>query len=103
MEIQVQAEIVTWSYEFKTITIFSQTNSLVIGQTILKYCYSFAGLIHRELELKNAWLSVDGLKPMAMLTSLTVEFIRLDDEGLNRTNDCFPSLQVLNLISVGGL
>ncbi|XP_057968990.1 F-box/LRR-repeat protein At4g29420 [Malania oleifera] len=58
-------------------------------------------LLH--LELKNAWLSVDGLKPMLSLTSLTLEFIRLDDEDLNKVNECFPSLQVLNLIGVGGL
>lgn len=57
----------------------------------------------QELKLKNAWLSVDGLKPMLMLTCLTLEFIRLDDEDLNKINDCFPSLQVLNLVSVGGL
>ncbi|XP_077211067.1 F-box/LRR-repeat protein At4g29420-like [Tasmannia lanceolata] len=56
-----------------------------------------------SLEVKNAWLSVDSLKPMPMLTSLTLDFIRLDDEELNKLNDCFPSLQVLNLIGVGGL
>ncbi|XP_057467771.1 F-box/LRR-repeat protein At4g29420 [Actinidia eriantha] len=56
-----------------------------------------------ELELKNAWLSVDDLIGMPMLTSLTLEYIRLDDEDLNKVNDCFPSLQVLNLIGVGGL
>ncbi|OMO67341.1 hypothetical protein CCACVL1_20594 [Corchorus capsularis] len=56
-----------------------------------------------ELELKNAWLSVDVLNPMTRLTHLTLEFIRLDDEDLNKVNNCFPSLQVLNLIGVGGL
>ncbi|KAK9274443.1 hypothetical protein L1049_021690 [Liquidambar formosana] len=56
-----------------------------------------------DLEVKNAWLSVDGLNPMPSLTSLTLEFIRLDDEDLNKVNECFPSLQVLNLIGVGGL
>ncbi|XP_058074016.1 LOW QUALITY PROTEIN: F-box/LRR-repeat protein At4g29420 [Magnolia sinica] len=55
-----------------------------------------------NLELKNAWLSVEGLKLMPMLTSLTLEFIRLDDEDLNKVNECFPSLQILNLIGVGG-
>lgn len=40
---------------------------------------------------------------MPMLTSLTLEFIRLDDENLNKVNECFPSLKVLNLIGVGGL
>lgn len=40
---------------------------------------------------------------MLMLTSLTLEFINLDDEDLSRVNECFPSLQMLNLIGVGGL
>ncbi|POO00618.1 LRR domain containing protein [Trema orientale] len=56
-----------------------------------------------ELELKNTWLSVDGLNPMPKLTNLTLEFLRLDDEDLNKVNECFPGLQVLNLIGVGGL
>lgn len=56
-----------------------------------------------ELEVKNAWLSVDGLIPMPTLTSLTLEFIRLDDGDLSRVNECFPCLKVLNLIGVGGL
>ncbi|PWA80389.1 hypothetical protein CTI12_AA197420 [Artemisia annua] len=55
-----------------------------------------------ELEVKNAWLSVENLNPMPMLTSLTLEFIRLDDEDLNELNRCFPNLEVLNLIGVGG-
>ncbi|GKA21442.1 F-box/LRR-repeat protein [Tanacetum coccineum] len=55
-----------------------------------------------ELEVKNAWLSADNLNPMPMLTSLTLEFIRLDDEDLNELNRCFPNLQVLKLIGVGG-
>lgn len=53
--------------------------------------------------MKNTWLSVDNLNPMPMLTSLALEFVRLDDENLNKINDCFPSLRVLNLIGVGGL
>ncbi|XP_042484036.1 F-box/LRR-repeat protein At4g29420 [Macadamia integrifolia] len=56
-----------------------------------------------ELELKNAWLSVKGLKPMPMLTSLTLEYVRLDDEDLDKVNQCFPSLETLSLIGVGGL
>ncbi|PIN21735.1 hypothetical protein CDL12_05573 [Handroanthus impetiginosus] len=56
-----------------------------------------------DLEIKNAWLSVDGLTPMAKLTTLTLEFIRLDDENLEKVNECFPWLQALNLIGVGGL
>lgn len=54
-----------------------------------------------ELELKNAWLSVDGLNPMLKLTNLTLEFIRLQDEDLTMVNYSFPYLQVLNLIGVG--
>lgn len=53
--------------------------------------------------MKNTWLSVDGLNPMPKLTNLTLEFLRLDDEDLNKVNECFPGLQVLNLIGVGGL
>lgn len=56
-----------------------------------------------ELAIKNAWLSVDGLNPMPKLMNLTLEYIRLDDEDLNKMNQCFPSLRVLNLIGVGGL
>lgn len=40
---------------------------------------------------------------MQTLTSLTLNYIRLDDENLEKVNECFPSLQVLNLIDVGGL
>lgn len=40
---------------------------------------------------------------MPMLTSLTLEYIRLDDENLDCLNSCFPALQKLNLIDVGGL
>lgn len=65
---------------------------------VSSYCHSLI-----ELEVKNAWLSVDGLNPMPMLTKLTLEFIRLDDECLDKLNECFPGLQVLNLIGVGGL
>ncbi|KAA0034102.1 hypothetical protein IC582_023389 [Cucumis melo] len=56
-----------------------------------------------ELELKNAWLSVDGLHRMNSLKYLTLEFIRLDDEDLSELNNNFPHLEVLNLIGVGGL
>lgn len=56
-----------------------------------------------KLELKNTWLSVDGLNCMPKLTNLTLEFLRLDDEDLNKVNECFPGLQVLNLVGVGGL
>ncbi|XP_058215540.1 F-box/LRR-repeat protein At4g29420 [Rhododendron vialii] len=56
-----------------------------------------------KLVLKNAWLSADGLNAMPTLTDLTLEFIRLDDEDLGKVNSCFPSLQILNLIGVGGL
>ncbi|KAI8553640.1 hypothetical protein RHMOL_Rhmol05G0031900 [Rhododendron molle] len=57
-----------------------------------------------ELVLKNAWLSTNGLSSaMLMLTSLTLEFVRLDDEDLDKVNSCCPSLQILNLILVEGL
>ncbi|KAL3744805.1 hypothetical protein ACJRO7_013984 [Eucalyptus globulus] len=56
-----------------------------------------------ELELKNAWLSVDGLNPLPSLTSLTLESITLDDENLSKLFTCLSHLQVLNLHGVGGL
>ncbi|XP_023735959.1 F-box/LRR-repeat protein At4g29420 [Lactuca sativa] len=62
------------------------------------YCHNLL-----ELEVKNAWLSVENMNPMPMLTTLTLEFIRLDDEDLNMLNKSFPNLQVLNLVGVGGL
>lgn len=67
------------------------------------FIFGFAGSELLELEVKNAWLSVDGLTPMSNLTVLTLEFIRLDDENLEKVNDSFPMLKVLNLIGVGGL
>lgn len=63
----------------------------------------YTGLNLEKLGLRNAWLSVDGLKEMPNLTHLTLEFIRLDDENLDRLNECFPCLHTLNLIGVGGL
>nr|GMC58882.1 F-box/LRR-repeat protein At4g29420 [Ipomoea batatas] len=65
---------------------------------ISSHCYNLV-----DLEIKNAWLSVNGLKPMPKLTSLTLEYVRLDDENLDNISGCFPCLQVLNLIGVGGL
>ncbi|KAL9242037.1 hypothetical protein vseg_016082 [Gypsophila vaccaria] len=55
------------------------------------------------LEIKNAWLSVEGLTTMSSLTSLTLEYVRLDDENLSALNACFPCLETLNLIGVGVL
>ncbi|KAL0295910.1 UNVERIFIED_CONTAM: F-box/LRR-repeat protein [Sesamum angustifolium] len=69
---------------------------------VLSLISSYCGNL-LELEIKNAWISVDGLTPMPKLTTLTLEFIRLDDENLEKLNECFPWLQVLNLIGVGGL
>ncbi|KAK2645474.1 hypothetical protein Ddye_020669 [Dipteronia dyeriana] len=40
---------------------------------------------------------------MPTLIYLTLEFVRLEDEDLMKINECFPSLQVLNLVGVGGL
>ncbi|XP_066308256.1 F-box/LRR-repeat protein At4g29420-like [Miscanthus floridulus] len=65
---------------------------------ISHYCQNLV-----KLGLKNAWLSVEGLKKMPDLIHLTLEFIRLDDEDLNQLNECFPCLHTLNLIGVGGL
>ncbi|XP_076949738.1 F-box/LRR-repeat protein At4g29420-like [Bidens hawaiensis] len=64
---------------------------------VSEYCHNLT-----LLEVKNAWLSVENMNPMPMLTSLTLEFIRLDDEDLTEFNKSFPNLQVLNLIGVGG-
>ncbi|KAK4391761.1 F-box/LRR-repeat protein [Sesamum angolense] len=64
---------------------------------VLSLISSYCGNL-LELEIKNAWISVDGLTPMPKLTTLTLEFIRLDDENLEKLNECFPWLQVLNLI-----
>nr|KAJ0196414.1 hypothetical protein LSAT_V11C700358020 [Lactuca sativa] len=62
----------------------------------------FVGQNLIELELKNAWLAVQNMNVMPMLTSLTLELIRLDDKNLTELNTCFPNLQVLNLIDVRG-
>ncbi|OIT25645.1 f-boxlrr-repeat protein [Nicotiana attenuata] len=70
---------------------------------ILKCFLVYAGHHLLELEIKNSWLSVDGLLLMPKLTTLTLEFITLDDENLEKVNQCFPYLQVLNLIGVEGL
>uniref|UniRef100_A0A7C8ZNJ6 F-box/LRR-repeat protein 15/At3g58940/PEG3-like LRR domain-containing protein n=1 Tax=Opuntia streptacantha TaxID=393608 RepID=A0A7C8ZNJ6_OPUST len=56
-----------------------------------------------ELEVKNAWLSVEGVSTMSSLTTLTLEFVRIDDEDLAKLNECCPFLENLNLIGVGGL
>ena len=40
---------------------------------------------------------------MPMLTTLTLEQIRFSDIQLNELNECFPNLQVLNLIDISGL
>ncbi|XP_031483172.1 F-box/LRR-repeat protein At4g29420 [Nymphaea colorata] len=70
--------------------------------TVLAVVSSYCSVL-LNLELKNAWLSVERMKRMPMLTSLTLEYIRLDDENLDCLNSCFPALQKLNLIDVGGL
>ncbi|KAI3709606.1 hypothetical protein L2E82_39372 [Cichorium intybus] len=56
-----------------------------------------------ELEVKNARLSVKDMNPMPMLTSLTLESIRLEDNSLTKLNKCFPNLQVLNFKDIRGL
>nr|KAJ0195737.1 hypothetical protein LSAT_V11C700358150 [Lactuca sativa] len=61
------------------------------------YCHNLV-----ELEVKNAWLSVDNLNQMLMVTSLTLESMRLNDKELTQLNKSFPNLQVFNLIDVRG-
>ncbi|XP_076933422.1 F-box/LRR-repeat protein At4g29420-like [Bidens hawaiensis] len=72
-----------------------QSNVLIL---ISQYCHNLV-----NLKLKYAWLSMNNLNPMPMLTSLTLSFTNLEDEELNELNKCFPDLQVLNLVSVRGL
>ncbi|PWA40098.1 F-box/RNI-like superfamily protein [Artemisia annua] len=67
----------------------------VLLSLVSSYCHNLV-----ELEVKNAWLSVENLSPMPMLTSLTLESVRLDDKLLVRLNKCFPNLKFLNLIGV---
>ncbi|KAF5812571.1 putative leucine-rich repeat domain superfamily [Helianthus annuus] len=54
------------------------------------------------LKLHSGWLYVDNMNPMPMLTTLTLESLRLEDKHLNQLNKCFPNLQVLNLLYVTG-
>ncbi|CAM0880192.1 unnamed protein product [Alopecurus aequalis] len=65
---------------------------------ISNFCHNLV-----KLRLRNAWLTVVGLKIMPNLTHLALEFIRLDDEDLTTLNRCFPCVEILNLIGVGGL
>ena len=48
-------------------------------------CSVFVDASHNlvELEVKNAWLSVENLSPMPMLTTLTLESVRLDENHLS--------------------
>ncbi|KAF7144382.1 hypothetical protein RHSIM_Rhsim05G0031700 [Rhododendron simsii] len=57
----------------------------------------------RKLVLKNAWLTTYRLDPMPKLNSLTLAFVRLDDQDLSTVNRCCPSLRILELIMVEGL
>ncbi|KAM7251457.1 hypothetical protein ACFE04_023340 [Oxalis oulophora] len=68
-------------------------------------CESPRSLSHNliELELRNAALSVVGLNHMHTLTSLKLYGIILDDENLDKINECFPCLQFLKLCAVPGL
>ncbi|GJR26948.1 F-box/LRR-repeat protein-like protein [Tanacetum coccineum] len=70
----------------------------VVLSLVSSYCHNLV-----ELEVKNAWLSVENVSPVPMLTSLTLESVRLDDKRLVRLNECFPDLKVLNLINVSGV
>ncbi|KAK1437583.1 hypothetical protein QVD17_03377 [Tagetes erecta] len=86
----------------KSLSIFdlhypSQCDSNIL-ELISLYCHSL-----RNLTLASAWLFVDDLSPMPMLTSLTLTLTRLEDEKLDVLNEYFPNLQVLNLEGVTGL
>ncbi|PWA66822.1 F-box/RNI-like superfamily protein [Artemisia annua] len=72
-----------------------RTNVLFL---ISVYCQNLV-----DLELKYAWLFTPTLNPMPMLTTLTLEQVRFSDKLLNELNECFPNLQVLNLIDISGL
>ncbi|KAJ4846274.1 hypothetical protein Tsubulata_008791, partial [Turnera subulata] len=62
------------------------------------------GFVNQWLpKVKYAWLTVETLNPMPSLTTLTLEYVTLDDENLSMINLCFPCLQVLNFIGVGPL
>nr|GEU34586.1 hypothetical protein [Tanacetum cinerariifolium] len=74
-----------------------QRRSVVLS-LVSSYCHNLV-----ELEVKNAWLSMENVSPMPMLTSLTLESVRLNDKRLVRLNECFPNLKVLNLINVWGV
>ncbi|XP_047311165.1 F-box/LRR-repeat protein At4g29420 [Impatiens glandulifera] len=89
-----------------------QLRSLSISDFWIQSCWRQSNVLSlissfchhlEEVELKNTWLSMDGLNKMHNLTSLTLEFIRLEDENLSKLNDCFPFLRVLILNEVGGL
>ncbi|XP_076945877.1 F-box/LRR-repeat protein At4g29420-like [Bidens hawaiensis] len=82
-------------YGLQQRSLHSQSNVLSL---ISKFCRNLA-----YLKLKFAWLSMDLLNPMLMLTSLKLEFTRLTDELLSELNKCFTNLQVLKLLYVSGL
>ncbi|KAK9048533.1 hypothetical protein SSX86_032502 [Deinandra increscens subsp. villosa] len=65
---------------------------------ISQYCNDLV-----RLRLEYVWLSVHNMNLMPMLTSLTLAFIRLEGQHLNKLDKYFPNLQVLNLVGLEGL
>ncbi|KAK9072024.1 hypothetical protein SSX86_008456 [Deinandra increscens subsp. villosa] len=72
-----------------------QLNVLVL---ISAFCHNLD-----NLKLRFGWVSVDNLNLMPMLTSLTLEYVRMEDKCLNELNKCFPNLQVLKFLGVSGI
>ncbi|KAF3326579.1 F-box/LRR-repeat protein [Carex littledalei] len=56
-----------------------------------------------NLVIRKARLSFSGMKVMLKLTSLTLEFVTIDDENLVKINECLPFLHVLNMTRIIGL
>ncbi|KAI4377420.1 hypothetical protein MLD38_015046 [Melastoma candidum] len=54
-----------------------------------------------ELELKSTWLSVEALMPIPSLMSLTLDFVRLDDEILGSISTCSLTCKFLTCVVLG--
>ncbi|KAK9048365.1 hypothetical protein SSX86_032673 [Deinandra increscens subsp. villosa] len=90
------------SESLKSLSVFglpsqSQRKSMFLP-LISTYCQNLV-----NLTLKYGWLSVHNMNPMPMLTSLTLNRLKLQDKHLNKLNKCLPNLQVLTFIGVKGL
>ncbi|KAJ3702311.1 hypothetical protein LUZ61_006016 [Rhynchospora tenuis] len=89
-----------------------QLKSLSIDNCWSKYRAGFSSALSlisdicnnlENLVIRKAWLSFSCIKPMPTLTSLTLEFVTIDDENLGKINECLPYLQVLNMTRIIGL